>query len=244
MSITGIVIDIVIIAISLLIVFISRKRGAVKTVMSFVSGIASLLIAYVFTPSLSEWLQRNLFLDKLANSIMKTVASLAQSGKEAVYDVSKLMEDSRFLSVLERFGADPAETGKTIAAISDKSHGAVEKVSYAVAAPISKTVSDITAFAVIFILSLIVLKIVTLIISGVFELPVLRDIDKTVGTVFGVISAVFFILVFAMIINNTAEVLTTAAPSTFPENFPEKSLILHTLAKYNVISFITEKIGF
>lgn len=248
MSLVGLIIDALIIVVAVLIVVSGRKRGAVKTIMSLVSGVASFLVACTFTPALSVWLQEKFFLDKLAQGIMKTVASLAQSGKDAaqniIYDVSGLMENSQFLSVLEKYGADPDKTASTISGISDTTHAAVEKVSYAVAEPISKTVSDIAAFVVLFVLSLLVLKLITFVISKVFQLPVLRTLDRTLGLVFGVITAVFFILVFAMIINNVADILTTAAPATFPENFPEKSLILRFLSKYNVISYITEKISF
>ncbi len=248
MSIPGIVIDAVIIAVCIIIVLINRKRGAVKSLMSLLSGIASLLIAYVFTPALSAFLKEKLFLDKLAQSIMDTVASLAQSGKDAaanvMYDVSGLMKDSQFLSVLERFRADPETTGKAIAGIGDSTHAAVEKVSYAVAEPISKAISDVVAFALIFIVSLIILKILTAIISAAFKLPVLKTLDKAAGTVIGIIAALFFVLVFAMIVNDLSDLIVGAAPSSFPNDIASQSLILRFLSKFNVISFLTEHIAF
>ncbi|MDD6094992.1 MAG: CvpA family protein [Clostridia bacterium] len=248
MTLVGFVIDLIIVAVCLFVIFRSRKRGAVKTLMSLVSGIASLFVAYAFTPALSAFLKEKVFLEKLAESIMNTVASLAQSGvdaaQNAIYDVSKLIDNPQFLSVLDRYRADPGQTADMISGINDTSYAAVEKVSYAVAEPIAKVISDITAFALIFIVSLIVLKIVTMIVSAVFELPVLRTLDKTLGTVFGIVMAAFFVLVFAMIINNTADILTSAAPATFPKNFPQESLILRLLSKYNIIGIITEKISF
>lgn len=248
MSLVGLIIDALIIGVCILMIASGQRRGAVKTIMSLISGIASFLIACTFTPTLSVYLQEKIFLDKLAQSIMNTVASLAQSGKDAaqnmIYDVSGLMQNSQFLSVLDKYGADPDKTSQTISEINDTTHAAVEKVSYAVAEPISKTVSDIAAFALLFVLSLIVLKLITFVISKVFQMPVLRTLDRTLGLVFGIASAAFFVLVFAMIVNNFADILTTAAPTTFPENFPEKSLILRFLSKYNIISYITEKISF
>lgn len=244
----GIIIDAVIVAVSVLIVVTSRKRGAVKTIMSLLSGVAALLLSYAFTPVLSAYLKNKFFLEKFAKSIMDTVASLSSAGKDAaenvIYDVSRLVENSQFLSVVEKYGGDPDKIGDTLSAVTDTGYTAVEQVSYAVADPIAKAVSDVVAFGAIFVISLIVLKIVTLIVSAVFKLPVLKTLDKTLGGIFGIITAVLFVLVFAMVVNTVSDVLTGAASATFPENFPEKSLILRFLSKYNAVEALADFFSF
>lgn len=243
----GLIIDIIIVAVTVIMIVVSCKRGIVKTVMSLVSGVASLFLAYAFTPMLSAILKEKVFLRKFAEGITDTVASLSEAGKNAadkvMYDISGLMENSQFLSLLEKYKADPAQTEDIISNMTDTGSGAVEKVSYAVADNLSETVSDITAFIIIFVVSLIVLKLLTLLICAVFKLPGLKEADKTAGLVLGIVTSVFFILVFSMMINNVSGLLTSISPSTFPENFADQSYILHFLSKYNVISFITEKLG-
>ena len=102
----GLIIDIIIVAVTVIMIVVSCKRGIVKTVMSLVSGVASLFLAYAFTPMLSAILKEKVFLRKFAEGITDTVASLSEAGKNAadkvMYDISGLMENSQFLSLLEK----------------------------------------------------------------------------------------------------------------------------------------------
>ena len=248
MSIAGIITDALIIFITALIIIVSVKRGAVKTILTLVSGIASLLAAYAFTPMLSPYLYEKFFLSKMTASISDTVASLCESGKDAaenmVYDVSKLLGNSQFASLLEKYGGDPQKTENVISGISDSTRGAVDKVAESVASPISGIISDITAFLLIFVAALIVFKLITVVIGTVFKIPVLKTIDKTAGLIVGIAAALFFVLVFAMLVSTASEILTKTAPSSFPDDVAEHSLILRVLSKYNIITKITEALGF
>ena len=56
----NIVLDIIVVGIFALAVIIGYTRGLIRSVMSLVSGILALVLAFVFTPMLSKFVDENL----------------------------------------------------------------------------------------------------------------------------------------------------------------------------------------
>ena len=233
----GIVLDIVAVAIAVLIIVIGTKKGFFKSLMSLISGIASIFIAYTFTPTLSEVLKAKFFLPKFAGSIQGTLASIADTGSQN-YDVSKLVGNSQFTSIVERYGADTNTVNGLIDTIKDKSYTAVEAVSESVADKIAGTVSTLVAFIVLFIASILVLKLLTYVIGMLFKLPVLHALDKTLGIVFGVVSALIFVLLFSVLMYHTGNILVSVIPGTFKSNIVDSSFIIKYFAKLDILSLL------
>lgn len=243
----SIVLDIILIVIAAVCIISGYRRGLFKTVMGLVSGIASLLAAYSFSPALSAWICERFVLDSLSGGLCTTFASIAQTGADAankVYDLTKLLDSQQFVDVLTRYGADKDKVESLIDSIGVGGEDAVRRVSDAVAAPAAETISDIIAFIAVFAVALIALKIITHFIGVLFKLPVLNGIDKTLGIVFGCVAALFFVWVFAMAAAALVTALAGAYPSTFSESAIEKSFLLKFFAKYNVIGAISGALGF
>ena len=238
----GIILDIILIAIAAACVIYGLKKGFFKAVMSFVTGIASLLLAYTFTPPLSRLIYENAVIDKVAGSLAKTFASIAEAGKDAaenvVYDLTLLIESAQFQHTVEQCGA---ESDKVESFIGEASGGyeAVEQVAYFVAEPVSRAVSELCAFIAIFVLSMVALRVLTALLGLIFKLPVLKELDKTLGLVFGIASALFFCFVFSMLAQSVVDILGKLYPGTFGGEIMESSLLVRLLAKYNIIGAIT-----
>lgn len=236
----GFILDLILIAIIVICVVYGAKKGFFKSLMSFLSGICALLIAFTFTPALSAHLNEQYVLEPIAGGIETTFLSIAENEDSSGYDKDLLMDNSQFMSLMEGAGFSEKEVEKELY-LSESGDGAViSYLAYTVAAPIAKTVSDILAFIILFVVSLILLKIITVVISVFLKLPVLKELDRTLGVVFGVLSAVFFAFVFSMMASHLASALSVAAPGTFTEDFIEGSLILELFAKYNPVSAISD----
>ena len=63
------------------------------------------------------------------------------------------------------------------------------EISKAIAAPSASAMSNVVSYFIIFVAALIILKIITIVLSAVFELPVLRTLNRTAGLVFGILCA-------------------------------------------------------
>ena len=221
----GIILDIILLIIAAVCVIYGAKKGFFKSVMSLVTSVLALLLAYTFTPPLSNTLYNNVVLSKVGGGIAKTFASIAKSGES--YDLSLLLESSQFIDTANQCGADMTAVEAEIA-LGGSGMDAVERVAYTVAHPISLAVSQITAF----------LRVAVWILGLLFKLPVLRELDKTLGLVFGIVTALLSVTVFAHLTESLVSILSTLYPGTFSYDVIESSLILELIAKYNVLSFL------
>ena len=241
------ILDILIVVICVITIVISWKRGLFKSIMSLCSGVAALLVAYAFTPAVASFLKAKVFLSAIAGGVVDTLASMAKTGAEGagavVYDLSKLLENDQFLSILNQYGASSEKITEMIAAANDGSREAVEAVAYAVADPIASLLSRVIAFFGLFIVALIVLKLLTLVIGLFFKLPVLKQTDRTLGLVFGVFTALLFVWVFSAAVGNILGALSAIAPGTFDPAMLERSILLRFFATYNPVELIGKLIG-
>lgn len=244
----SIVLDIILAAIAVICIISGAKRGFFKSVMSLVSGIVALLVSYAFTPTLSVIINEKFILPSLSEGISSTLASIAESGVnsagETVYELSNLLENGQFLSVVDRYGADRESISSLVDQIGVGTRAAVDKIAEAVASPVSEMLSNIIAFIVIFIAAVIVLRVVIWLAGLVFSLPVLKELDRTLGLVFGVISALFFVWIFSMLCSTVLTALSAAYPGTFSADIIEKSYLLRFFATYNVIGALSGALGF
>lgn len=239
--VVGIVLDIILVAIVVVSVVYGVRNGFFKSLASFVSGIAALLCAYTFTPMLSLFIQEKFIINNVTESIAKTLASVAEAGKTAegaiLYDLSKLLENSQFSSIAERAGLVPE---KVLEGVQGTDYGAVEAAARAVAEPLSRAVAETVAFIAVFILSFAILRLLTHFVGLVFKLPVLKEIDKTLGLVFGAVSALFFVWVFAMTADSLVTALSGIAPSLFTSEMIESSVLCEIFVDLNPISLLEE----
>lgn len=236
----GFILDIVLVAIMVICIVYGAKKGFFKSLMSLLSGICALLIALTFTPSLSAHLNERYILEPIAEGIETTFLSIAEKDDGSGYDKDLLMNDSQFMSLMEDAGYSEEAVEKELYVTDASDNAVIAYLAYTVAAPIAKTASDIFAFIILFVASLIILKIITLIISVFLKLPVLKELDVTLGLIFGIVSAVFFAFVFSMMASHLANALSTVAPGTFTKDFVEGSLILELFAKYNPVSALSD----
>lgn len=242
------VLDIILIAIAALNIILGVRRGFFKSVMSLISGIAALLVSFAFSPSLSVILNEKFILPSLSSGISQTLASIADGGVnasgETVYDLSLLTASEQFQNVLERFGANKDAVSEMVDQIGVGTRAAVDKVAELVAKPIANMLSDIVAFIIIFVVSLIVLKLIVWIIGLIFELPVFKGLDRSLGLVFGIISALLFIWIFSMLASTVVTALGAAFPSVFNTEIIENSHLVKFFSEYNVISSISSALGY
>ena len=242
----GFVLDIILVIIAVLCVVYGCKKGFFKTVMSLMSGVCALLCAYTFTPAFSAFLKEKFIIDKVAGSIEKTFASIAENGKDAaenvLYDLTKLLSSPQFKDTLEQCGADEGAVMSLIESADEGTHEVIESVAYEVAEPISSAFSDIAAFIIVFCLSFILICVAVRIVGLIFKLPVLKSFDKAFGFAFGAVSAVFFVWVFSLCADTLAGALEGIAPGSFSTEMIEKSFLVEFFAKYNPIGAILSDI--
>ena len=242
----GFVLDLILMAVAVGCVLYGYSKGFFKAVFSLMSGICALFCTYAFTPVVSSFVCEKIVLPGVAKSINATFVSIAEAGKDSanklVYDTTLLIESRQFSDTVKQCGADLSEVE---ALLSDKSVDAlslIEAAAVKVATPIADTFAKAVSFAGIFILSLIIIRLVVFAIGIVLKLPVLKEIDKKMGLVFGIISGVFFACVLSFAVDALAGALAVIAPGSFSPDVVESTLLLELLARYNPIGLIVSNI--
>jgi uncharacterized membrane protein required for colicin V production len=197
----NIVLDIVIAGIIILCIYKGYKNGLIKTVMGLLSFIAAFIMARIFSPPLSEFMYSNWiksgFVSGIASRIEDILGHL--SLEHVVADPGR--PDS-FTDLLGSYGFSLPDVNRWMSEAALRgTDNITEYVAENLAAPVARGVSDFIAFAVVFALSLVLLKIVTALINRVAGLPVLNFFNKTGGAVLGsaygaVLSFIFVILVY------------------------------------------------
>ena len=174
----GIVFDIIIIAIAVICIVYGAKKGFFKSLMSLISGICALLIAFTFTPMLSNHINENYIIEPIAGGIETTFLSIAEIEEDSDgYDKDLLLKDSQFKSLMEGAGYTEEEIENELSENEINDSAFISALANTAAEPIAKTVSDITAFIIIFAASLVALKLITLVIGLFMKLPVLMEAD-------------------------------------------------------------------
>ena len=70
-------IDAVILFSAIIIIWSGTRKGFVRSVMGLVSGIASLFVAYAYSPVLSEYIKDNYLIERITSGISETLRSLS-----------------------------------------------------------------------------------------------------------------------------------------------------------------------
>lgn len=236
--------DVFVIVLMVLAVVGGYKSGFFKSVMNLLTGVVSLLLAYTFSPALAVFFKEKFFLDKIAKGIADTFASGSKTSLDtaqaAVYDLSRLLENPQFTKILERYGADVDSITNFLRENTAIGYDGVESVARTVAEPIATTVSTVCAFILIFIVAVIALKIFTAIVGGLFKLPVLKSADKTLGLVFGVVTALFIGWVVSLAAELAIEVMVAVAPSIVSENTFNNTILIKFFAENSILDIFSQ----
>ncbi len=216
-------IDIAIAVILLLGVIIGAKRGFVKTLFGFCHGIASGIIAYLLTPTVSSFLKgTDIYLslvEKAKASLYGAVSSFLESNPEKL-----LSENSHINALFERFGSSAEFIREEYERLmAEKISNAATQLTEYIVAPACSVLLTVVCFLVLFIVALILLYFIMKIFDGLSKLPVLKAFNRLFGGILGgalgcacvflLITAFEAALPFAVGVDETLTVKTVAEGS-------------------------------
>ncbi len=103
---------------------------------------------------------------------------------------------------------------------------ALELLSYAI------------AFATLFAILSIVLNFLTVFISGIFKLPILNSLNKTLGLLLGCVKALIFMFLLAAIIQLAAPFINDAYPNVYIDEIIQNTFIFKHIYNFHWINFL------
>lgn len=231
------ILDILLIAICVIVLVTSVKRGFVRTILSIVSSIAAVLLAVVITPSIASIFYDNFMLKIITDGIMGTVQSLAGSG-DAESLVAMLETMPEVLDgIISRYNISD-ETVSAMLEAARNGDASIQSICETIASPVASMISNVLAFAVCFIVAVIVLKIAIAVIDGIFKFPVLNTVNKAAGLILGIVLAVVIIFVYSPVAVQLVDALGAVSPEMFGEDVIENTIIVKFFSENNIFGII------
>lgn len=198
-----IILDLIIVAIVLLFVFISAKRGFARTVVEFVGYILAVYLAFTVGGIISTAVYDGVIEPAIVSSTTEKIVDTAgESVDSTVNDVWDSLPDL-VTKGAESFGITSDYLKNTLNENSVNTENAtviaenaVSAIAEPVIVPLLKSIIGIILFAVL----IFVVRILAKAINKVFKLPLIGGLNKFLGGVVGGLKGIVISFIFVIII--------------------------------------------
>ncbi|MBQ3132832.1 MAG: CvpA family protein [Clostridia bacterium] len=189
--------DLITVALFALMIFKAWKDGFFKTLINLVSWILALVLSVLLSTPIATWIFDTFIRTNLTTRIAEEFAkatdlsAFVQGWEETLAAFPETvrnflgMESGSMLS-----GLDLTSTGEAVAT----------QMVDTIIAPLAILLISLVCVTVLFVVLTFVLSIVANLVGKVCKLPVLRQVDRTLGLLLGLIKGVLAAAVFAFIV--------------------------------------------
>ncbi|HOQ15151.1 MAG TPA: CvpA family protein, partial [Bacillota bacterium] len=94
----------------------------------------------------------------------------------------------------------------------------------------ASAMSNIVSYFIIFTAALIILRIITVVLGAVFELPVLRTLNRTAGLILGILCALVLSVAISTALAALMKAMEPVKPTVFGTNVVENTHLVKLLA--------------
>jgi uncharacterized membrane protein required for colicin V production len=182
--------DVIIVVLILFFAYNGFKKGLVLTVLRFASKIVAFIIGRILSPKLMNYLKGTKYYQSLTEMITDRLSQMHSVGSEKFIQSLQNSSEGQGKGIITRMIAKELEEGRIV-----DSSNILEFLSHA----LTNLVLGVLSFILIFIIVLAILNILMLFVKGVVSLPVLKQLDKGGGFIFGLLQGVFIAYVFIMV---------------------------------------------
>ena len=198
-------IDILLIVVLAVSVISSMRKGFLKCILSIICVIAAVVAATSLSLPAAEWSYDNL----ISGYVTQKVEAAMQDGLDsasAALTVNQIIDEipDILITQLESFGIDIADVTKDISSLKLSVHDTAEKISQDIIRPGALVLLRMLCFILIYLAVRFVLGVLSKFISGIAKLPLLKQANKWLGAVTGVIKGVALILLISTLLNGYA----------------------------------------
>lgn len=198
----GTIIDIIIIAIIAYTVIMAVKRGFVKTVIGALGFFLAIGIALGFSSPLATWLEDSGFGTSVSRAVDSVIEkNITEDNYQGIFNEEG--DESVLLKICRTFGAESRYDDMSDSYNEWRDAGITSAREYlkdSIKEPAVDLCCSILAFLLVFFAAWIVLKIAEVVIGKLVDLPVLKQADKILGVISGVVLAVVRVYLACLII--------------------------------------------
>ena len=182
----GIIFYLIIILCIAIFVFIGYKKGLAGSLFKFASFILAIILSMVLYNPISHLIMNNTELDE---SIKESIVTTFSSEEESAENEEK---ESKFKSEIINSVTEEVEKA---------SEDAKNTVLSQTSGKLAESAVKVVALVVVFIVSKLILMIISMFLKGIVKLPVLKQFDKIGGVVLGAVEGVVLVYVVLAVIS-------------------------------------------
>ena len=230
-------IDVGLIIITLVIILMYTYKGFVKAVLGAFKFVFALVFAIIFAKPVGGFISDAFIYGLINNAVNKNLTDLLNKTQSQVSVSAVINKLPDFLvgwldSVGVSFESMITETENTMLTGENLS-----SISASIATPISSFISGVIAFVLIFILSLIVLAIAAFFLDKLFKAPGLKQLNRALGCVFGIINAFITLLIICTILTFVFNCIGLSNPEISAEIAQNHTFVYRLISNINVFSW-------
>ena len=225
--------DIIVVAIILLIIVLSAKKGFVASCLDSFSMVISAFVAYVFSPKVADILYDMFIKDLVKTEFRQALDDMSStlSVKDKVAGMIEALPETA-VKLAESMGINLNNLVTGIIPSNADNEALIETVADTLAYNIMITLTEIVVFICLFIIATLLVRFVSSFFSHNLEkLPVVGKVDTLLGAVLGLIKAVVIVFAGSVIMYIAAQ---TAEPGSTLEAI-KSSQVYMFMDEYNPI---------
>ena len=239
------ILDLIFIAIIAVFALVYWKRGFIQALFGALTTVASLILSFLFGPKLGDLLSERFFFEKLSDRINGVISPIITDTVDGL-NLNRFMNEAsegigKFTDYIEKYGVSLSSLKEKFGSVTVGTEADIRALSDAIAKPAATTISRILGCVIVFIAALIVLWIAKFLLSALFELPGLKQINETFGALLGVVSGVAIVWLVCLAMSAILEYSLLGDGGTVLARMTENSFIFRLLCKWSPLEFLNLK---
>ena len=231
--------DISVLLLILTTVIMCAKKGFLRSVLGAAKTVIALILTFCFSGRVSLWLDEHVVGHRVFSYVYDRFTAMFEGG-EGTVDLSHILNNiPNWLRVLlESMGVDVSSIGGRYAGLTDTTHAKLEEMAHSFADPISSFISDLLAYALVFLISLLVLTLLAYLLGKIAELPVIRTCDRLLGFALGVVCAILYASVYTVLLFAVLSMVEGSLHSFAFHDAFEQTVVFRQAYEYNLFRWI------
>ena len=202
--------DLVIVAILGISIFLGIRRGLIRSVIRLVGSVVALVLALIFSASLGSYIDANFVNAPMREWVIDQLSVRSDDVSATDLDFDDLFSSRpEFLvETCEFLGVNLDEIQASYEGLkADGEESAKSAIVTRMVDPLSSVISRAIAFAVIFLVAMIAILVISLFSRFLNNLPVVKNMNKLGGGIFGAVSGILLCFIFVSVVSAASKYL-------------------------------------
>ncbi len=196
-------VDIALIAVFVICVVTSMKKGFLQGILSLACVIISFAAATSLSGPIAEWCY-DTFLDGM---VAAKVEEAMLDGFKSIDETVSQAIPQFLLESVSQLGIDIGTVTESIESLGLSTHDTAQKISVQIIRPVAVVILRIFAYMVIFAFVRFLTGVIAKALSRIANLPFLKEVNKWFGAALGVIKGLILIFSVCMVFNLCSDVM-------------------------------------